>query len=261
MDHLPAGIAHGLAVPRRDPLPRQRFPGSATREVMGSAQAPRRGDATAPRPRSCEPSTSACPAVASGRCTRTTGSDQPPDRHNHGDRGTDHVRSATMRTRTLRTGGCAGCCRGPSRYSACPCCSASSRDRTTRPRAGAGSCRRSPVVRPGLTDPREAEQAAGRSAPMNPGRPVPVRSPLRSRGRPPVWRAITRGTGQPGTPAAPSGLPRACLSAADRQPLGPDHPLSAGGWLRRDPRSTPHLSIRKERASWLERPSSPWSAT
>jgi len=100
------------------------------------------------------------------------------------------------------------------------------------------------VVRPGLTDPREAEQAAGRSAPMNPGRPVPVRSPLRSRARPPVWRAITRGTGQPGTPAAPSGLPIACLSAADRQPLGPDHPLSAGGWLRRDPRSTPHLSIR-----------------
>ena len=116
------------------------------------------------------------------------------------------------------------------------------------------------MVRPGLTDPREAEQAAGRSAPMNPGRPVPVRSPSLSRARPPVWRAITRGTGQSGTPAAPSGLPTACLSAADRQPLGPDHPLMRAGGPP-GPQSTTHLSIRKEPPSWLERPSSPSSAT
>jgi hypothetical protein len=59
----------------------------------------------------------------------------------------------------------------------------------------------------GLTDPREAEQAAGRSAPMNPGRPVPVRSPLRSRARPPVQRAITRGDGPDRNPPPPL---RAC---------------------------------------------------
>jgi hypothetical protein len=80
-------------------------------------------------------------------------------------------------------------------------------------RRGGVVCRRSPVVRPGLTDPREAEQAAGRSAPMNPGRPVPVRSP---------FAVVSSATG------LASDHTRDGPARNPRRPFGPAHSLLIG---------------------------------